>query len=251
MKTSTAHNAPASLVKSARQLYLSGLLESLDLRLQEAQAHQLSHAEFLETILQDEINVREQRAIARRKKQAGFRDSKTLEDFDWSFNASISRKQIYELASCDFIRKAQDVLWIGPPGIGKSHLCQAIGYQAVKSGFLVVYRSVFDLIRDLDQAQGQDKILSKYLKPDLLLIDDMGMKHLPPKSGEHLFEIIMRRYENRSTMMTSNRPIEEWGKLIGDVPSATAILDRFLHHATVFNIKGKSYRLKDRITPKS
>lgn len=250
--TSTTTNLlPASLARSARQLHLSGLLESLDVRLHEAQTHQLSHAEFLETLLQDELNIRTQRAIARRKKQAGFRDTKTLEDFDWNFNSSVPRKQIYELATGDFIRKAQDVLWIGPPGIGKSHLSQAIGYQAIKSGFLVLYRSVFDLVRDMEQSHGNhDKVLSKYLKPDLVIIDDMGMKNLPPKSGEHLFEIIMRRYENRSTMMTSNRPIEEWGKLIGDVPSATAILDRFLHHATVLNIKGKSYRLKDRVTKK-
>lgn len=243
---------PSSLVKSARELRLSGLLESLSVRLQEAQTHQLSHAEFLETLLQDELNIRAQRAISRRKKLAGFRDTKTLEDFDWSFNPSIPRKQVFELATGDFIRKAQDVLWIGPPGIGKSHLCQAIGYQAIKSGFMVLYRSIFDLVRDLEHSYAnQSKLLSHYLKPDLLIIDDMGMKNLPAKSAEHLFEIIMRRYENRSTMMTSNRPLEEWGKLVGDTPSATAILDRFLHHATILSIKGKSYRLKDRSSKQS
>ena len=124
---------------------------------------------------------------------------------------------------------------------------QAIGYQALKAGFVVLYRSIFDVVRDFlhDEALGDDdKVLAKYLKPDLLIIDDMGMKQLPKRSGEYLFEIIMRRYETRSTIMTSNRPLDDWGKLIGDVASATAILDRFLHHAEVIQITGKSYRLR-------
>src|SRR5215471_12786058 len=124
---------------------------------------------------------------------------------------------------------------------------QALGYQALKAGFLVLYRSIFDVVRDFlrDEALGQDdKVLAKYLKPDLLIVDDMGMKQLPKRSGEYLFEIIMRRYETRSTVMTSNRPLEDWGKLLGDVPSATAILDRFLHHAEIVQITGKSYRLR-------
>jgi DNA replication protein DnaC len=125
---------------------------------------------------------------------------------------------------------------------------QALGYQAVKAGLLVLYRSIFDVVRDFlhDEAlAAEDKVLARYLKPELLIIDDMGMKHLPKRSGEYLFEIIMRRYETRSTMMTSNRPLEDWGKLIGDVPAATAILDRFLHHADIIQITGKSYRLRN------
>ena len=234
----------------ARSLRLGGLLETLDLRLQEARGNNLSHDEFLELILQDELNIRQQRLINRRIKSAAFRDRKTLESFDFSFNPSVKRKTVYDLASCQFIRQQRDVLLVGPPGVGKSHVAQAIGHQAIKCNFLVLYRSVFDAVRELmseAMIEDQDRIMRKYLKPDLLIIDDMGMKHLPPRAGEYLFEVIMRRYENRSTMMTSNRPIEEWGKLIGDVPSATAILDRFLHHAEIINIKGKSYRLKDRV----
>ena len=231
------------------KLRLSGLAQSLDVRLQEANGNGLNHAEFLELILQDELAIRAERLMNRRVKAAAFREPKTLEDFDWQFNPSIKKKQIFDLATCRFIREARDVLLLGPPGTGKSHLVQALGYQAIKSGFTVLYRSIFDVVRDFlhDEALGgQEKVLLKYIKPDLLQIDDMGMKQLPKRSGEYLFEIIMRRYQLRSTIMTSNRPLEDWGKLIGDVPSATAILDRFLHNADVISITGKSYRMKDR-----
>lgn len=236
------------LESALRRLRLSGLAQSLQVRLEEAMANRLTHAEFLELILQDELAVRGDRQIQRRTKAAAFRELKTLDQFNFSFNPSINKQQIYELATCRFIREARDVLWLGPPGVGKSFLVQALGYQAVKSGFLVYYRSVFDVVRDFmkDEAfGGHDRMLAKYLKPDLLIVDDMGMKQLPNKSGEFLFEIVMRRYELKSTMMTSNRPLEDWGKLIGDVPAATAILDRFLHHAELIEITGKSYRMRD------
>ena len=242
-----------TLTTTLRQLRLSGLSQTLEVRLQEAASNRLSHSEFLELILQDELNIRNQRMMERRNKAADFRDTRTLEDFDFTFNPAIKRKQIYDLAAGQFIREYRDVLLIGPPGVGKSHLVQAIGHHLIRMGFTVLYRSIFDLVRDLmeDQAlSDNNRALSRFLKPDLLIVDDMGLKELPRKSGEYLFEIIMRRYEKRSTMMTSNRPIEEWGKLIGDVPSATAILDRFLHHAEIINITGRSYRLKDRACSK-
>lgn len=230
-----------------RKLRLSGLARTLEVRCQEARANNLSHIEFLELILQDEALVRHERLLGRRIAGAQFRELKALDSFNWSFNPSIDRKQIFELATCRFIREQRDVLFLGPPGVGKSFLVQALGHEAVKQGFVVLYRSIFDVVREFLQDEalaGQDRVLTSYLKPDLLIIDDMGMKNLPKHSGEYLFEIIMRRYETRSTIMTSNRPLEDWGKLLGDVPSATAILDRFLHHAELISITGRSYRLQ-------
>jgi DNA replication protein DnaC len=241
----------AKLNECLKKLRLSGMGQSLEVRLQEAAANRLDHAEFLELVLADELAVRDERQIARGLKAAGFREPKTLEDFDWDFNRSVKKKPIFDLAAGGFVRQHRDVLLAGPPGVGKSHLAQAIGRKLVHAGLSVLYRSIFDAVRDFlhDEAfEGHDKIMARYLKPDLLILDDMGMKQLPKRSGEYLFEIIMRRHELRSTMMTSNRPLEDWGKLIGDVPAATAILDRLLANAEILQITGKSYRLRGKGT---
>jgi len=224
------------------------MISSLDMRLQEARSNQLDYGEFLELLIYDEIAVRQERKIGRMLKRAAFNKLKTLDHFNWQFNPNTERNRFYELATCKFVRDAVDVLFIGPPGTGKTHLAQAIGYEAIKAGHTVIYRSIFDVVRELLRAENlgrQDVALNKYLKPDLLIIDDMGLKQLPKNAGEYLFEVIMRRYELRSTLMTSNRPIEDWGKLIGDVPTAGAILDRLLQHAQIIPFKGKSYRLSN------
>jgi DNA replication protein DnaC len=233
------------LALTLKQLRLSGLATTLGVRLQEAAASRLSHAEFLTLILQDELNLRQQRRLATRSRAAGFSDTKTLEDFDWSFNPKIPKKDIYELATCRFVREAQCALFVGPPGLGKTHLSQAIGYEAIKQGFTVLRKSIFELVRDLiaeEAIKEKELVLRQYLKPDLLIIDDFAAKHLPRNSGEYLLEVVVRRYEKKSILITSNRPLEDWGKLFEDVPVATAILDRILHHCHIVAFAGRSKR---------
>ncbi len=239
---------PDSLHLTLRKLRLSGIINTLAVRLQEAAGNSLSHQEFLELILQDEVVLRDQRQVERRTKAASFRNINTLDQFDFHFN-EVDRKQLYQLATCQFVRDGRDVLFLGPPGVGKSHLVQAIGQHAIRQGLLVLYRSIFDLARDFmkEEALGDDsRVLRNYLKVDLLIIDDMGMKELSRKAGEYLLEVIMRRHDLKSTVMTTNRPLNDWGKLLGDNAAATAILDRLMQDSEIIKITGKSYRLRNR-----
>ena len=204
-------------------------------------------------VLADESLVRGDRRIARGVNGPRFETCAAWKtSTSRSISRSIERRCLNWQRSLPARRSRRVNVWA--TGTGKSHLAQAIGHAVIRSGALVYYRSIFDVVRDFlhDEATGgEEKVLARYLKPDLLIIDDMGMKQLPKRSGEYLFEIIMRRHEVRSTMMTTNRPLEDWGKLIGDVPAASAILDRFLQTAEIMKITGRSYRLgKNEKSPK-
>ncbi len=168
------------------------MISTLDIRLQEARANQLDHEQFLELLVADEIGVRGDRRIARMLKSAGFVNLKPLSHFDWQFNPNLNRSQFHDLATCAFIRKHADLLFIGPPGTGKTHLAQSIGYEAIKQGLPVRYCSIFDIVREFmeEETLNNHRLLTKYLKPELLIIDDMGLKQLPKRAGEYLFEVI-------------------------------------------------------------
>lgn len=236
------------LQSKLKALRLSGLAQALEVRIQEAQASGLTHLELFELLIEDELVARKQRLIERRFQKAQLPAMKTLEDFDFGFNKDLNKKQFFELATLKFVRQNEDILFMGPPGVGKSHLAVALGICAIKAGLTVVYKSAFDLITELKEAEaiGTHKVLTKTLKEtQLLIIDDLGMKKMPEAAAEYFLEVIMKRYEKSSTIITSNRPLEDWGKLLGDNAATSAILDRFLHHAHVIKIKGRSYRLRN------
>ncbi len=241
------------LERSLRRIRLSGVIENLDRRNREAIAEKLSYIEFLELLVQDEQDRRRDHLIQRRIKQARFPWLKTLDDFDWSFNPKINQKQFRDLATSEFARKGHGVLLIGPPGTGKSTLSIAVGLACAKLGFKVRYASAFDLAEELAEANAlavRKKRLSVFLDVDLLIIDDFGLKKLPPNAGEDFLEVIHKRHETKSTFLTSNRPFEDWGKILhNDNATATAILDRLFHNGHVITFKGcRSYRMRKNLS---
>jgi DNA replication protein DnaC len=220
----------------------------LETRLLEAQTERLAPIDFLSTLVQDELQRRQDRLLDRRITQAGFRDrGKTLDAFDFEFNKKMNRRLVFELATGRFVTQHEDGLFLGPPGTGKSHLAQAIGFAVIQQGHRVLYREAHVLLEELADAQlaGTRKdYLTHVTTVPLLLIDDLGMRRLPHTAAEDLLEIVMRRYERTSTLMTSNRPVEDWGKLLGDTAAVAAFLDRLLHHAHVLTCGPRSWRTR-------
>ena len=235
------------LHRTLRQLGLSGMADTLETRLVHAQAEQLPVADFLALLLQDELTRRADRLLTRRLKEAQFRDAdKTLDSFDFAFNKKMDRRLVFELATGRFLTPHDDVVFLGPPGTGKSHLAQAIGFAVIQQGHGVCYREAHVLLEELADAQlaGTRKAYLRHVTTvPLLVIDDLGMKRLPHTAAEDLLEMVMRRYERASTL-TSNRPVEDWGKLVGDTAAVTALLDRLLHHAHVLTCGPRSWRTR-------
>jgi DNA replication protein DnaC len=233
-------------------LRLSGLLESLDLRLKEAQKTSLGYLEFLQLLFQDELERREVKKLHHRLLKANFDGEKTLEGFDFSFNPKMNPKRVRDLATCIFIEKQEHVLFYGPAGVGKTHLAQAIGHAACRKGYDVLFTKAVKLFRSLLAARADhswERRIKKYLSPDLLIIDDFGLSTLNPTQSEDFYEIITERHQKSSTIITSNRPPQDWVPLFPDPVMANSALDRLAHHAHHFVLEGESYRKK--LTPKS
>lgn len=236
------------LQHALRQLRCSGMAGALEARLREAQTEKLAPVDFLSRLVQDELVRRQDRLLERRLKQAGFRDAgKGLDTFDFDFNKKMNRALVFELATARWVTQHADALFLGAPGTGKSHLAQAIGFAVIQQGHRVLYREAHALLDDLAEAQlaGTRKdYLAQVTTVPLLIIDDLGMRKLPHTAAEDLLEIVMRRYERASTLITSNRPVEDWGKLLGDTAAVTAMLDRVLHHAHVLTCGPRSWRTR-------
>ena len=236
------------LQHALRQLRLGGIATVLETRLHQAQAEAMAPIDLISCLVADELTRRGDRLLERRRKQAAFRDpQKTLDHFDFTFNPKMNRSLVFDLATCAFIGKREDALFLGPGGTGKSHLAQAIGQAAIQQGYRVLYREAHVLLDELAEAVvdgTRREFMETLTTVPLLIIDDFGMRKLPLTAAEDLLEIVMRRYERASTLLTSNRPVEDWGKLLGDVAAVTAMLDRILHHGHVLKCGPRSWRTK-------
>lgn len=235
------------LDRALRQLRLGGVADALSIRTQQAQTENLRPLDFLSLLVHDELQRRRDRLVERHIKAAGLRDRKTLDTFDWKFNG-VDRALIFELATGRFIDAHEDVLLLGNAGVGKSHIAQGIAMAAIHAGFRVLYREAHLLFEELVIAGvtgERTAAITKFSEIPLLIIDDLGMRKLPASAAEDLLEIIMRRYERASTIITSNRPLQDWPAMFGDTPAVAAFLDRLMHHSHLIEIRGKSYRLHE------
>jgi DNA replication protein DnaC len=234
------------LDRALRQLRMSGMANTLETRLLQAQTDAMAHIDLVSMLVSDELECRSKRLLERRHKQAQFRDpDKRLDNFDFQFNPKMNRNLIFDLATAGWIQRREDSLFCGPPGTGKSHLAQAIGHAVIQQGYRVLYREAHILLEELADAtlDGQRKEHMELLSTvPLLIIDDLGMRKLPLTAAEELLEIIMRRYERASSLITSNRPVDDWGKLLGDSAAVSAMLDRLLHHGHVLKCGPRSWR---------
>lgn len=238
-------NVPTELIGVLKRLRLSGVLDTLDLRTKEAVDQDLTHGEFLLRLCSDEVERREQKQLDLRLRRANFDGTKRLDEFEWKFNPKIPKTKIIDLATCAFVARHESVLIVGPTGVGKSHVAKALGERACRAGHGTIYTSAHKMLGELRAARADrsyDKKLLRYTSPDLLIIDDLGLRPLEGDEPIDLYEIIRARYERGAMIVTSNRALEEWYPLFKDDLMASAAMDRLLHHAHVLEMEGDSFR---------
>lgn len=232
-----------------KNLKLSGIIKTLDLRNEEAIKNNLSYMEFFELLLNDEVLNRQNNGNKNRIQKARFSQHKTLEEYNFNYQPTVNKRFIYNLATCEFVRKKENIALIGPPGTGKTHLAIALGLKAIAQGYKVLFTTVNEMLEELYISRADNSFnqkLRNYTTPDLLILDELGLKKLNQNSVDDFYEIISRRYEKGSIIITSNKVFEEWARIFYDPVLATAILDRFIHHCHFIIIKGESYRMKQR-----
>jgi DNA replication protein DnaC len=233
------------MVPFLKRLRLSGILDTLDVRNQQAIEEQWTYIEFLARLLEDEVERRAQKQLALRIRRASINTTKTLEGFDFAFNPHINRQQILDLATCSYIQQKRNLLICGPTGVGKTHLAQALAHEACRRGFTALFINTYKMLQRINggRADGTlERRFQTFLKPDLLVLDDFGLKPLDPPGPEDLYDIINERYERGSILLTSNRAPEEWPDLFGEPLLAAAGLDRLTHQAQTVVITGTSFR---------
>lgn len=233
------------LIPLLKKLRLSGVLQSLELRTRQAVDDDLPHGEFLFRLLSDEVERRDAKQLEVRLRRASFDGARSIEDFDFHFNPKVPKTKIIDLATCAFVERHENVLLVGRTGVGKSHIAQALGQRACRAGFHVLYISAHDMLTQLRVARADatlDRKMLRFTTPDLLIVDDLGLRPLTHDEPIDLYEIIRQRYEHTSTIVTSNRAIEEWPPLFGDLLLASAAMDRLLHHAHLIEMDGDTFR---------
>jgi DNA replication protein DnaC len=233
------------LIPALRKLRLSGVLHTLALRTRQAVEDSLAFEEFLFRLLHDEIERRDAKQLERRLHRAQFEHCRTIEDFDFSFNPKIPKTRIIDLSTTAFVTRKENVLLVGPSGVGKSHLAQALGHRACRAGHSAVYLSANKLFTELRAARADhsyERRLQRFTAPDVLIVDDLGLRPLRQDEPEDLYEIIRQRYEHGASIISSNRDVQEWYALFGDQLLASAAMDRLLHHCHVIVMEGDSYR---------
>jgi DNA replication protein DnaC len=234
-----------------RKLRLGHAASVLEAHHQGAMNEKLGYLEFLERLVDDELTTRENKGLDKRLRAARFPVLKTLEEFDFNFQPSLDAMRVKALASCDFVDKHETILFVGPPGVGKSHLSTALGVKACMRGYSVLFATIQRLASQLSAAMADlsiEKLIDQYVSADLIIFDELGFTPLNKVVADHIFRIVSERYERGAIIITSNKPFELWGEMFEPI-LATAVLDRLVHHAHIIPIAGESYRTRDRRPP--